>query len=312
MILRKSGWSFETSSSLGGSIEVGIGVGAAVGSITLKDPRGNIIKFNYVELGGGVGVGGNFSLGGSQEDYLSKGLVYTLPFFRGNELQSQDIEGIFTNIEISAAMGAGGSSSALSLGISTKYYLLHHFTYANFGKAVLFTAGLTQGAMIGASLMKYTGYLWQGNVISDPIILDLISAKASKEEVRMSARSTAQDVAPPIILPGNVLFDFNRFDLLPTAYTTLLNAGGPLISHKGRHIQVQGFADSIGSDAYNVNLSLKRATTIKQWLVSMNFVSESNISVRGFGEAYPVASNDRAEGREKNRRVEIHILQFRS
>lgn len=72
----------------------------------------------------------------------------------------------------------------------------------------------------------------------------------------------------------------------------------------GKAITVAGYTDSTGSDAYNQNLSERRANSVASFLAA-NGVSADNISVVGYGEANPVASNDTAAGRADNRRVTI-------
>jgi OOP family OmpA-OmpF porin len=70
-------------------------------------------------------------------------------------------------------------------------------------------------------------------------------------------------------------------------------------------VGIQGHTDSVGNDAYNMSLGLRRANSVKDFLVSKG-VSASRLSTKSFGETQPVASNDTAEGRALNRRVELH------
>ena len=69
-------------------------------------------------------------------------------------------------------------------------------------------------------------------------------------------------------------------------------------------VSVEGHTDSVGSVAYNQTLSERRATTVRDYLVSQG-IDASRITTRGFGKSKPIASNDTAEGRAENRRVEI-------
>lgn len=69
-------------------------------------------------------------------------------------------------------------------------------------------------------------------------------------------------------------------------------------------VVVEGYTDSIGSDAYNMKLSERRAETVRDFMVSKG-ISPTRITTRGFGKANPIASNKTAEGRAENRRVEI-------
>jgi outer membrane protein OmpA-like peptidoglycan-associated protein len=78
-------------------------------------------------------------------------------------------------------------------------------------------------------------------------------------------------------------------------------------------ISIDGYTDAKGLDAYNLQLSEKRATAVKSWLVQKGSVDAKRIKTKGWGKANPVASNthpdgsDNPEGRQKNRRVEITV-----
>ena len=69
---------------------------------------------------------------------------------------------------------------------------------------------------------------------------------------------------------------------------------------------MEGHTDSVGGDEFNQQLSEKRADSVRDFLIQQG-VSGSSISAKGFGKTQPVASNDTAEGRQKNRRVELVV-----
>ncbi|MBP1685960.1 MAG: glycine zipper protein, partial [Deltaproteobacteria bacterium] len=71
-------------------------------------------------------------------------------------------------------------------------------------------------------------------------------------------------------------------------------------------IIVEGHTDSVGSDHYNLGLSRRRADTVRRYLVDHG-IAASRITADGMGESKPVASNDTADGRAQNRRVELHV-----
>jgi OOP family OmpA-OmpF porin len=111
-----------------------------------------------------------------------------------------------------------------------------------------------------------------------------------------------------IVLPG-VNFAFNRADLLPAAKEILDREVVPeLKSEAAETVRVEGHTDAVGSDSYNQALSEKRANAVKEYLVSQG-ISGSRIETRGYGESQPVADNESAIGRAKNRRVEIKVLE---
>jgi len=119
--------------------------------------------------------------------------------------------------------------------------------------------------------------------------------------------------APPpdpcagVIRLRGVNFDFDRAEIRPASRPILDQAASRLRQCGGERLQVEGHTDSIGADAYNQNLSERRARAVRDYLVSQG-VSGGRISAVGFGESRPIASNDNPEGRFLNRRVEIRFL----
>ncbi len=109
-----------------------------------------------------------------------------------------------------------------------------------------------------------------------------------------------------IQLPG-VNFETNSDRLLPGAETVLSDAALTLRRNQDLVVEVAGHTDSAGSAAYNESLSERRAKTVRDYLVELN-VNPGNLTVRGYGESLPIADNATAEGRARNRRVELRIL----
>ncbi|MEZ5687231.1 MAG: OmpA family protein [Caenibius sp.] len=107
-------------------------------------------------------------------------------------------------------------------------------------------------------------------------------------------------------LPDGVTFAVDSTTISPNFQTTLDQIAQSLQTYPDSLVDVYGHTDSTGSDAYNQDLSERRAQAVAGYL-SMRGVSSARIRSQGFGERYPVASNDTAEGRALNRRVEIKI-----
>jgi OmpA-OmpF porin, OOP family len=107
---------------------------------------------------------------------------------------------------------------------------------------------------------------------------------------------------------AQALFDFDKYVLKPQGIAELQSLGASIRSQglKVREIDVVGHTDSVGSDAYNMRLSERRAMAVRNFLVSEG-VSSSIIHTSGMGKRDPVASNDTAEGRALNRRVEVIV-----
>ena len=108
-----------------------------------------------------------------------------------------------------------------------------------------------------------------------------------------------------ITLDSGVLFDVDKYDVRPKAEEVLKNLAIVLKEMDVKNFEIDGHTDSDGSDEYNQVLSEKRANSVKNFLVSQGVTAE--ITTKGYGESKPVASNDTAEGKQKNRRVEIII-----
>lgn len=125
----------------------------------------------------------------------------------------------------------------------------------------------------------------------------------------LGAKVVGQEVR--IDLAADVLFDFDKYTLLPKASDTLQKVGQVAASYPSSPIQIEGHTDGKGTHVYNMKLSENRADAVKAWLVQNASVAESRISTRGWGETKPIAPNkkpdgsDDPEGRQKNRRVEI-------
>ena len=107
-------------------------------------------------------------------------------------------------------------------------------------------------------------------------------------------------------LPDGVTFAVDSTTISPTFQATLDQIAKSLIDYPNSLIDVYGHTDSTGSAAYNQTLSERRAKAVADYLI-MRGVPNARIRYQGYGETYPVASNDTADGRSKNRRVEIKI-----
>jgi len=107
-------------------------------------------------------------------------------------------------------------------------------------------------------------------------------------------------------LPDGVTFAVDSAEISPSFRSTLDVIANSLIKYPNSLIDVLGHTDSTGSDSYNQQLSKRRADAVRNYLVQRG-VSSARIETIGYGEQYPRASNDTAEGRALNRRVEIKI-----
>lgn len=109
-----------------------------------------------------------------------------------------------------------------------------------------------------------------------------------------------------IVNMSDVLFDTDRYTLRPLAREKLARVSGIVSAHPGLKLQVEGHTDSVGADAYNQTLSERRAAAVRDYLVAQGLAA-SEVDSKGLGEAVPVADNNTAAGRQRNRRVEIVV-----
>jgi outer membrane protein OmpA-like peptidoglycan-associated protein len=119
----------------------------------------------------------------------------------------------------------------------------------------------------------------------------------------LQTRDTARGL---IINMSDVLFASGRWDLKPVTREKLARLSGIILSHPGLRLQVEGYTDNVGSDAFNQRLSERRAGSVRDFLLSQG-ISDSNVSAQGFGKTDFVADNDTAAGRQQNRRVELVV-----
>lgn len=108
-------------------------------------------------------------------------------------------------------------------------------------------------------------------------------------------------------MPGNVTFATDSSDLSPAFFGVLTSVSKVLKEFDQTVVEVAGHTDSTGSDAYNQQLSERRASSVAQYLQSHGVMGERLITV-GMGESKPVADNSTSEGKQLNRRVEITLV----
>jgi outer membrane protein OmpA-like peptidoglycan-associated protein len=127
----------------------------------------------------------------------------------------------------------------------------------------------------------------------------------------LAVKETSTEVR--IELAADVLFDFDKSDLLPKAQQTLTQAAGIIRDKAKGKVRIDGYTDAIGSDAHNQPLSERRAAAVETWFKTKGNLKNVTFVTQGFGAKNPVAPNkkpdgsDDPDGRQKNRRVEIVI-----
>ena len=134
----------------------------------------------------------------------------------------------------------------------------------------------------------------------------LAAAQTAALEQQLSAlRAKMQETSRGTVLTlSDVLFEVNQAALKPGALHNLYPLVTFLKDHPASHLVIEGHTDSTGAETYNRDLSQHRAEAVRDFLIQ-NGIEAERITAHGYGEAYPVASNDTQSGRQQNRRVEI-------
>ncbi len=120
----------------------------------------------------------------------------------------------------------------------------------------------------------------------------------------LNAKMTSRGL---VLTLGDVLFETGKAVLMPGAKRSLEKLVDFLNENATRKVLIEGHTDNVGSSTYNIDLSLRRANAVATVLKAQG-IDESRIVTKGYGERYPVATNETASGRQQNRRVEILIL----
>jgi OOP family OmpA-OmpF porin len=127
-----------------------------------------------------------------------------------------------------------------------------------------------------------------------------------EETVVTPAPAPVRDTEAVIMNFADVNFDFDKAVLRPTADAKIDEAVAYMKSHDVDNFELRGYTDSIGTDAYNLKLSQRRADAVRNAMIKKGAPADK-IVAKGYGESNPIASNKTKEGRAQNRRVEMHL-----
>jgi photosystem I P700 chlorophyll a apoprotein A2 len=147
----------------------------------------------------------------------------------------------------------------------------------------------------------------------ESIVREIVIERKEIQSTLKDLEAKVTDTEIQIELAGDVLFDFDKWDIRPDAEESLKKVAEVIKTYKSTKIVVSGHTDSVGSEEYNQNLSEKRAESVKNWLSENGGINSEIMETIGYGESKPVAPNtnpdgsDNPAGRKKNRRVEILI-----
>ncbi|NIC04090.1 OmpA family protein [Billgrantia bachuensis] len=174
------------------------------------------------------------------------------------------------------------------------------------------------GGLIGGSI----GYATSGEsdeesgaatgAVAGSAIGALLCADRSPEPVAEPEPMPEPEPAPapapefePVVLDSEVTFAFDSAEIRESAYPTLDQVASTLRENPRMRVSIEGHTDSVGSNQYNMDLSQRRADSVRDFLVSRG-IDTNRMTTRGYGEEQPVATNETDAGRAQNRRVEIN------
>lgn len=156
------------------------------------------------------------------------------------------------------------------------------------------------GAVVGAGVGALGTYIWSQNM------------ERQKREMEQATQGTGiavsqtQDNQLKLDIPSDISFAVGRSDIQSNFAPVLDRFADGLRNHPNTDVRIVGHTDNTGSDAVNDPLSLDRAASTRNYLTGRG-IDGRRISIEGMGERQPIATNDTAQGRSRNRRVEIFV-----
>jgi outer membrane protein OmpA-like peptidoglycan-associated protein len=184
-------------------------------------------------------------------------------------------------------------------------------TKAQTGAAVGAGAGAVAGAAIGHAAGNTAAGAILGAVIggsAGAIIGGYMDRQAAEIERDIEgARVERIGEGIKITFDSGILFDYDKADLKWDAQQNLTKLAGILNKYEDTNILIEGHTDSDGAAEYNMGLSNRRAQSVANHLANLA-VDATRFTLMGYGENQPIASNDTAEGKAQNRRVEVAIM----
>jgi outer membrane protein OmpA-like peptidoglycan-associated protein len=176
-------------------------------------------------------------------------------------------------------------------------------------------AGAVVGAGLGAIIGHQTGHTGAGAAIgaaTGALIGGGIGYYLDKQAAELKKIQAIENVKQErdrliATMSNSLLFDVNSAIIKPGAIDGLTQVADVLIRYPETTIVVKGYTDTTGTEAYNQELSERRAKSVGNFMIGKG-VDAGRVTAIGFGEQFPIASNDSEAGRQQNRRVELEII----
>jgi outer membrane protein OmpA-like peptidoglycan-associated protein len=170
------------------------------------------------------------------------------------------------------------------------------------GAGIGAAAGGKEGALIGGAVGAF------GGALTGALVGSYMDKQEKEMREKVGNRASIERVGNQLVVKfqSGILFDTDKSDLKTDSVQTLQNFSNVLKDYPKTNLQIEGYTDNIGSDAYNKKLSVSRANSVSSFLMGQG-VQQQRLNASGYGEEKPVASNSTPEGRQQNRRVEVKI-----
>jgi outer membrane protein OmpA-like peptidoglycan-associated protein len=205
----------------------------------------------------------------------------------------------------------------IAIGLLASSLLIACATDPNTGQRRLSKTGI--GAGVGAAAGAGVGVLFGGNDKRNAAIGAAVGGIAGagvgaymdRQQRRLEEQTAGTGIEVvrngdqlQLALPSDVSFASGASDIQPAFYGSLNDVASTLVEFPSTAVDIVGHADSQGAEDFNLALSEKRATSVQSYLLNQG-VTPVRLAAVGYGESQPIASNETAEGRARNRRVEI-------
>jgi len=159
---------------------------------------------------------------------------------------------------------------------------------------------LREGDEYEINVLSSKGYAYYNSAV------DLSKEESNKMEIGLLALNAATKLQL-----NNINFETNSAELTSFSFVELDRVVELITKNPNLKIEISAHTDNVGSDAYNLKLSERRAQSVVQYLTDKN-VNPENLIAKGYGESTPLFPNDTDENKEKNRRVELSILEIQN
>jgi len=156
--------------------------------------------------------------------------------------------------------------------------------------------GAALGALAGSAIGSYMDK--QEQEFRDELADSGVEVSREGDSIRLS-------------IPGNITFPNDSAAIVTGFYPVLENVAKVLNRYEKTKLSIEGHTDSVGDASYNRQLSMQRANSVANYLQGTN-VEANRLQTLGMGEGQPIASNDNAQGRQENRRVELRVIPMKS